>query len=492
MRETVLHFDVIVVGGGPAGVTAAMRARELGASTALVERGRLGGTCTNDGCVPTRVLAKAARLLRDAEQFPEYGLQTVFPQLDFRKLMAHAQNTVYSIHEKKQLIDHLLASGADVFHEVGPARFVDPHTIQLPDGRHLSGEKFILCAGGRARRLDFPGADLAITHSDVWSLKELPPSLVVVGGAATGCQVASIFNAFGVQVTILERAPQLLGIEDHDVVDLIQKAFHGHGIKTIAGIDTVLRIERNADDLNLVYSKQGREKTIRASAVMLSAGWVGNLDSLNLEAAGIKTSGPYIRVDDNLRTNLDHVYAAGDINGRIMLVQTAGFEAHAAVEHALLGSRHSDRTDRIIPHGGFTDPEYGSVGLTEEAARREFDCVVSSVSYDDLDRAVIDGHPHGLCKLIVSRENHRILGAHVVGEQALEIVHIAAAAMAGDMWVEQLAELQIAYPTFTAVLGLAARQIVTELGVRPLAPEWRTLTRLHGAEWERAGSVNEV
>ena len=131
MSETVLHFDVIVVGGGPAGVTAAMRARELGASTALVERGRLGGTCTNDGCVPTRVLAKAARLLRDAEQFPEYGLQTVSPQLDFRKLMAHAQNTVYSIHEKKQLIDHLLASGVDVFHEVGPARFVDPHTIQF-------------------------------------------------------------------------------------------------------------------------------------------------------------------------------------------------------------------------------------------------------------------------------------------------------------------------------------------------------------------------
>ncbi len=137
-----------------------------------------------------------------------------------------------------------------------------------------------------------------------------------------------------------------------------------------------------------------------------------------------------------------------------------------------------------MPHGGFTNPEYASVGPTEEQAAKERDCVVAVVPYADLDRAVIDGRTEGFCKLIVDRETHRLVGAHVVGEQALEIVHVAAAGMAADMWVEQLAELQIAYPTFTAILGLAARRIVADLGIMPLAPEWRSLGRRPG-EWEQ-------
>ncbi len=139
---------------------------------------------------------------------------------------------------------------------------------------------------------------------------------------------------------------------------------------------------------------------------------------------------------------------------------------------------------QVVPHGGFTNPEYASVGPTEEQAIKDKDCIVAVVPYADLDRAVIDGRTEGFCKLIVDRETHRLVGAHVVGEQALEIVHVVAAGMAADMWVEQLAELQIAYPTFTAILGLAARRIVAELGVMPLAPEWLALGRRPG-EWEQ-------
>ena len=140
----------------------------------------------------------------------------------------------------------------------------------------------------------------------------------------------------------------------------------------------------------------------------------------------------------------------------------------------------------IVPHGSFTDPEYAAVGLTEEQARKQGEVVAATVPYHDIDRAVIDGHPEGLFKLVVSQETHRILGAHVVGEQAVEIVHLVAAGMAADMWVEQLAELEIAYPTYTAIAGLAARQIMRELGVLPLSPQWRTLTRLRTSEWERS------
>jgi len=477
-------YNVIVIGGGPAGVTAAMRARELGATVALVERNRMGGTCTNDGCVPTRVLAKAARLWRDAEQFNEYGLSAAPPTLDFEKLIVRTQQVVYTIHEKKQLISHLEQSGVTPFVGVGEAHFVDPHTIELPDGQKLQADHFILSAGGRARRLDFPGEQYALTHSDVWSLKKLPKSLVVVGGAATGCQLGSIFEAFGTQVSILEVSPNLLRIEDEIVSMTIEESFRRRGVNIIAGISGVDRIEPVEGGYELFYLRDGAIASVKAEAIILSTGWLGNLDGLNLAAAGVETVRNYVRVNDYLQTNVEHIFAAGDITGRMMLVQSAGYEALAAAENAVLGVGNRQQ-HTIVPHGGFTDPEYGSVGLTEAQARERADVVVATVPYAAMDRAIIDGHPVGACKLIVSKENHRILGAHVVGEQALEVIHIIAAGMAADIWVEQLAELQIAYPTFTAIVGLAARAIVRELGVLPLSPQWLALGETRTAEWER-------
>jgi len=479
------EFKIIVLGGGPAGVTAALRARELGASVALVERDRMGGTCTNDGCVPTRVLAKAARLQRDAEQCSEYGLIGELPRLDFALLLNRTQRMVYSIHEKKQLINHLEESGVQVHLGVGDSRFIDANTLELNGGARLRAEKFVLCLGGHARRPELPGAELALTHSDTWSLKRLPASLILVGGAATGCQVASNFAAFGSEVTILERAPQLLAMEDEAVSKEMREAFQRRGIAVITGIEAVERVEKDAHGLKLLYRSDGRETTLQAEAVLFAVGWVGNIDGLNLEAAGVRVERGYVSVDEHLQTSAPHIFAAGDVTGRMMLVQSAGYEARIAAENAVLGPELRFE-HRVVPHGGFTDPEYGSVGLTERATREAGEEIaVAEVPYADLDRAVIDGRPEGLFKLIVSQETHRILGAHAVGEQALEIVQIVSAGMAADMWVEQLAEMELAYPTFTAIVGLAARQIVRTLGVVPLAPEWRALARPHGAEWER-------
>src|SRR5919106_4552929 len=177
-------FDVIVIGGGPAGVTAALRARELGASVALVERGNMGGTCTDDGCAPTRVLAKAARLVRDAEQLADYGLSGERPTVDIAALMEATQRTVYELHEKKQLVGHLQRAGIEVVSGRGAARFTDPHRLEL-DGTAVRAERVILACGGHARRLPIPGGELALTHSDIWGLSELPASLCVVGGSAT-------------------------------------------------------------------------------------------------------------------------------------------------------------------------------------------------------------------------------------------------------------------------------------------------------------------
>lgn len=481
-------YDVIVIGGGPAGVTAALHASELGARVALVERGNLGGICTNDGCVPTRVLAKAARLVRDAEQFAEYGLVAERPWVDFARLLARTQQIIYQIHEKKQLLVHLQQAEVVVFSNAGNARFLDPHTLTLADGRSLSAEKFILCVGGQARRLPFPGSEHALTHSDVWSLKKLPASVAIVGAAATGCQLASILSAFGAQVTLLELAPRILPNEDELVSESITRAFQRRGVEVMTGLGGVTRIEPRPAGLQLDYLLEERPVSLSTEAVILAVGWPGNIEALNLDAAGVATERGYVRVDDTLQTSASHIFAAGDITGRMMLVQSASYEARVAAENAVLG-RGRSCTHQIVPHGGFTDPEYASVGLTEGQARAlEADCLAAVVPYADLDRAVIDDYPDGFCKLLVSRTSRQILGIHVVGEQAVEIVQIVAAGMVAGTRVEQMADLELAYPTFTAIVGLAARQIVRELDGTALAPQWRTLKPANprAVEWEQA------
>jgi pyruvate/2-oxoglutarate dehydrogenase complex dihydrolipoamide dehydrogenase (E3) component len=473
-------FDVIVLGGGPAGVAAALRARELGATVALVERDRLGGVCTNDGCVPTRVLAKAARLVRDTEQFGDYGLSGARPAVDFRRLLGKATATVERVHQMKGLPERLQQAGVHLVAGTGTARFADAHTIALGDGRgELRAERVIVCVGGHARRLPFPGSELALTHSDIWTLDALPGSVVVVGGSATGCQLASVLDAFGSQVTLLEAADRLLGVEDEAVSDAVADAFRRRGIEVVTGVGPLERLERTGGGLRLHHEQHGETRFRDAEAVLLAVGWLGNLDELGLDAAGIRTEGGYITVDERLRSSAPNVWAAGDVSGHMMLVQTAEAEARVAAENALAG-RPATRGDRavreqwplrVVPHGGFTDPEYGSVGLAEAAARTEpGGCVVATVPYADLERAVIDCHGDGFAKLVVSRSTRRILGAHVVGEQAVEVVQLAAASMAAEQPVERLAGLELAYPTFTAIVGLAAREAARQLDAAYATP----------------------
>lgn len=477
-------YDLIILGGGPAGVTAALRASELGMDAAgqglkiaLLERNRMGGTCTNDGCVPTRALAKAARLMRDADQFARYGLTGAPPTVDLAALLTRTQQIVYTIQEKKQLIQNLQTSGVEVFTETGDARFVDPHSLATTQGGQFQADKFVLCVGGRARRLPFPGAEYALTHSDVWALKALPKSVAIIGAAATGCQLGSIFRDFGAEVWLLELAPRILPAEDIHVSQTMTEAFMRKGMHVLTGFAGVERIEKGADGLRVVPPTG--EHLPSVDAVILAVGWPGNVEGLNLPAAGIVPERGFIPVNDYLQTPAPHIFAAGDITGRMMLVQSAGHEAHIAAENAVLGLRQT-YGHYIVPHGGFTDPEYGSVGLTEAQAPG---AVVAVVPFADIDRAVIDGHTDGFCKVIVDRESRQILGAHVVGEQAVEIVQLIAASMAAGSRIEQLAGLELAYPTYTAIVGLAARRIAYELGLVPLAPEWRMLGRT-GAEWE--------
>ena len=487
MAGAVSTFDLAVIGAGPAGVTAALRAAELGARVALVERDRPGGTCTDDGCAPTRVLAKAARLIRDAEQFADYGLQADPPALDLATLLAATQRTVYELHEKKQLVAHLAQAGVTLVAGDGAARFIDPHRLGVAGGASVAAERFIVACGGHARRLPLPGSELALTHGDIWGLRELPASMAIVGAAATGAQLASVFAAFGSRVTLLELAPRLIPGEDADLSAALAAAFTANGIEVRTGIDRVDRIERAGRGLRVTYHVGDDAHELGVDRAVLAVGWPGNIEELGLDAAGVATDRGYVAVDDGLRTSAPHIWAAGDVTGRMMLVQSATYEGRVAAENAVGSDGRGRLRHSIVAHGGFTDPEYGAVGVTEAQAEEAApgEVVVGLVPYGDLDRAVIDRRADGFCKLIVDRRTRQVVGAHVIGEQAVEVVQIAAAAMAAQMPVERLAEVEFAYPTFTSIVGLAARQVVHALRLGPRADAWEAMGRPRQSEWER-------
>ena len=229
-------MDVVVVGAGPAGVLAAARAAELGARTVLVTRDEFGGMAANDGPVPVRTLAHAARLLRDARQLGQYGIAVGEPVLEYPRLLARVREVVEDVRRHSALREHIDRLGVTLHERAGTARFVDPHTIETESRLRLQADRIILCAGGLSRRLSVPGAEFTATHSDAWSLATVPSSMLVIGGGATGVQVASIFNAFGSRVQLFQVGPRILPTEDEDVSAAVAAAFRAGGHRGAARI----------------------------------------------------------------------------------------------------------------------------------------------------------------------------------------------------------------------------------------------------------------
>jgi len=463
-------MKLIVLGGGPAGLTAALQARELQAEVTLLESKRVGGTSINEGPAPVRTLARAARLARDAGSWETFGLKGARPEIDLAAVLANARRVTLYAHEKKHLAESIRSTGIELIEGAGPARFLDQHTVGVADGRTWQANKIIIAVGGHGQVLPIPGAELGLTYNDIWTLKQLPASVAVVGGAATGCQLASILEDFGCQVYLLEYTPRLIPREDEDISVALADAFQKQRMTVITGAGSE-RLEKVDGGIRLHYRKQERSGSMTVDAVFFAVGWPGNVDALNLAAAGVVTERSYIPVNDYLQSNVPHIFAAGDSNGQSMLVQSARYEGRIAAENAVLGPYHRF-THEIVPSGSFTDPEYASVGLTEAEARQQYDCAVAVVQYADLMRPVVDAHPEGFCKLIIERRRRYILGAHVIGEYSVEVIQMVAACMASGMRVEQVAELQLAYPTFTEAVGMAAQKLVRELGLAPLPQLW--------------------
>jgi pyruvate/2-oxoglutarate dehydrogenase complex dihydrolipoamide dehydrogenase (E3) component len=466
-------ISVLVVGGGPAGVTAAVQARELGARVIMLEAQQVGGTSLNRGPAPVRTLARAARLARDWSSWSSYGLQGPPPVPDLPAVLANTERVARHAHVKKDMAGQLRRLGIELVEDAGPVRFTGPRSIAADDGRAWSADRVILAVGGHAARLPIPGAGHALTYEDIPSLTSLPRRVAIIGGADTGCQIASIFGDLGAAVTVFEARPTLIPAADLSVSVELRRAFAARGM-TVA-TDTLVDGLAPVDG-GISISYRGREGPGRmvADAVFFAAGWPANLDHLNLDAAGVEAGRGALSVDDCLCTNVGHIFAAGDVNGRSMLVQTARMEGRIAATNAVLG-RVQQATYDVVPSGSFTNPEYGRVGLTEAQAGQQHDVVTGIARYDDLVRPVADGRADGFCKLIADRRSHAILGAHVVGEYSAETVQTVAAAMAAGMTVKQVAELQLAYPTFTEGVPMAAQKICQAMGIGRFPRVWSYL-----------------
>lgn len=456
-------IDVLVIGAGPAGVLAALRAADLGAHTTLVTRDQFGGMAANDGPVPVRTLAHAARLMREARQLNQYGIQVGQPLLEYPRLLARVREVVDEARAHSALREQIDSAGVTVHAQAGTARFVDRHTIETTKGLRLLAEKIIICTGGVSRSLSVPGAELTATHSDAWSLTSVPASMLVIGAGATGAQVASIFNAFGSRVQLFQAGPRILPTEDEDVSVAVAAAFREAGIVVRENFGNIECFEKTPNGIRLVFASDSEKHTAEAALAVVAVGWIASSTALNIDAAGVElNSRGFIQVDEYLQTSAPHIFAAGDITGRLMLVPQALQDGFLAATNAVLGPSMK-LADQVSPIGSFTDPEYAQVGLTEAKAREAHEVLVATVNFDSTTRTIIDGRTNGFCKLIVDRKTRKVLGCHVVGERAVEIVQAAAIVMAARMDVDELAHVPLSFPTYVGVLGrvagIAARQL---------------------------------
>ena len=458
------EHDVIVIGAGPAGVMAATRAAELGARTALVTRGELGGMAANDGPVPVRTLAQAARLLRGARKLDGFGIATGTPVLDYARLLQRVRAAVDQVQRHSVLRQDIDRLGVRLHENTGDARFVDAHTIETGSGLRLQGRQFILCAGGVSRRLSVPGAELTATHSDAWGLQQVPKSILVVGAGATGAQVASIFSAFGSRIHLFQRGARIIPTEDEEVSAAVAAAFRAQGIDVREDFGSIDSFERTSAGIRMNFSRAGVRDSVEAELAVVATGWVADTEGLNLAAAGVHLDARgYVAVDAALRTSAPHIRAAGDITGQWMLVPQAVQAGWVAATNVVSGT---DKTleGGIHPTGGFTEPEYASVGMTEAKARLAHDVVTAVVGFDETARTIIDDRTAGFCKLLVDRSTRTILGCHVVGERAVEMVQLVAIAMASRLQVDELVRVPLSFPTYTGILVRAAFRAVEQLG----------------------------
>ncbi len=460
---TDLDYDFIVIGGGPAGQKAAIQAAKEGLSVTLVERDRqIGGACVHRGTIPSKTLREQIiRLDEFKRRCVENGIE-VDPEVQIPHLLQRLQGV---IHAHSDYMHHQIErNGIDYRH--GQASFVDEHTIDVlaPDGRmeRLHGRFIVVATGTRPRNPD----GVLIDHEHVYdsdsilSMIYVPTSLVVIGAGVIAAEYASMLAVLGTRVTIVDKGERPLGFLDEELTDRFLETFSHFGGRFLPGT-TVDEIA--LDPVSGVRCRLMDGQTLESEKVLFALGRVANIEGLRLENTGIRTTPRrLIEVDEHFRTSVEHIYAVGDIIGPPALASTSMEQGRQAVLHAL--GRPSAHLARTIPVGIYTIPELASVGLDEATARREHGpVVVGRARFEEIARGQISGIQNGVLKLVVAADTKRILGVHIAGEGAAELIHIGQIAILKAMRYDELVENIFNFPTLAEAYRVAALDVDKQL-----------------------------
>ncbi|NLW17309.1 MAG: dihydrolipoyl dehydrogenase [Firmicutes bacterium] len=436
--------DLVVIGGGPGGYVAALRAAQLGMRVTLVEKNSLGGTCLNRGCIPTKAYYQSAQMLHSIKQFKEFGITVTGTDFDFQTTWERKEQVVSQLVQG--IASLLSANGVEVI--TGEATLSSPQQVRVGD-QTIDAKRILIATGSSCSHLPIPGADLPhVVNSDqLLEQQEVPQRLVVIGGGVIGLEFASIFQAFGSQVTVLEYMPDLLPGVDKEISKRLRIFLKRQGIDIITGA-RVQSISQEGNGLTVSAATAKGEITAEGDTVLIATGRRPYTAGLNLEAGGVETTPQgFIVTNDDFQTNVPSIYAIGDVIGGAMLAHVASAEGCVAVERMV--GLDTQVAYQAIPAVVFTSPEVASVGLSEEAAKEQgIDYRVGKFQFAANSKAVAMGETDGLVKVLTDSDGI-IIGAHIIGPHAADLIATAALAVKERLTNDQVASTIHAHPTLS-------------------------------------------
>jgi dihydrolipoamide dehydrogenase len=455
MAET-MEYDLIVIGGGPAGYAGAIRAGQLGRKVACIELERAGGTCLNWGCIPTKALLKSAELYQKMKKAEVYGLSAKEVSFDFPKVMERSRGVAAQMAKGVEFLFRKNKVG----YFVGHGQVNAPGMVSIITGEHkgkfLRTKNILIATGCRMRRipdLEYDGVRVMTSREALASLR-LPKSVVIVGAGAIGVEFAYLYNAFGSKVTLVEMLPAVLPIEDEEVSKTLQRSLEKQGIAISTGTKCEnFRVGKDSVKVDLVTGDQRRE--VEAEVLLSAIGVVANLDGVLAPTVRLELDRSYVKVGDDYQTNVKGIYAAGDIIGPPWLAHIATFEAVNAV-NGLFGHGRPKRV-RVYPGCTYCQPQVSSTGMTEKAAReRKLDIKVGKFPFTASGKAVASADSEGFVKVISDAATGEIYGAHIIGSEATELIAEYGLAMELEATVEDIHQTIHAHPTLSEAIMEAA------------------------------------
>jgi len=449
-------YNVVVIGAGTGGLVTAAGTAGLGGRVALIERHKMGGDCLNTGCVPSKALISSARLIDQIRHAPKWGLAKQEPRFDFAEVFSRMRERRAKIapNDSQGRYESL---GVDVFR--GEARFVSPNEIAVGDVR-LKAKNLVIAAGSRAAVPPIEGLKDVPFYTNETIFDELhqkPERMVILGGGPIGCELGQVFARLGVQVTIIQRAPQLLEKEEADAAGLVRRRLEAEGVRILVGAQARL-VARQGDRLRIwLEAEEEKRQPIDCDALLVAAGRTPNTEGLGLEAAGVAYTEKGVTVNERLQTSQPHIYAVGDIAGPYQFTHVADAQARVVVRNILFPWIKTKFDDSVVPWCTYTSPEVARVGLNEDEARKKgiaFDVLTQPM--EEVDRAVVESEAIGFAKVLLKKGTDQILGVTLVSERAGDLLHEFVLAMKAGIGLKQISGTIHAYPTFAEIARKAA------------------------------------